>query len=229
MPRYTSESVPLPIGSRWSVKSAMSVCQLPVAIAHFLRSSFFFSSIALSRSALGRAFPSFPTALSDIREKSASTLPVRSPPRIFCNARVGSRLEIGRSYGLFGVDLSINSSISRKVTSSKLPDKTLPYNSFVSSLNFLSHSRRIALASSLVRCVAAAIASSIVLPTRSLSSATALLRFRLSLVRSFSLSMTLCISSESVTTSSPPLRIRSTRLSLSSRSSAVSALLSLRE
>ena len=41
----------------------------------------------------------------------------------------------------------------------------------------------------------------------------------------FSLSMTLCISSESVTTSSPPLRIRSTRLSLSSRSSSVNSVL----
>ena len=40
--------------------------------------------------------------------------------------------------------------------------------------------------------------------------------------------MTLCISSESVTTSSPPLRIRSTRLSLSSRSSAVNSVFSLR-
>ena len=48
------------------------------------------------------------------------------------------------------------------------------------------------------------------------------------LVRSFSVSMTLCISSESVTTSSPPLRIRSTRLSLSSRSSAVNSVFSLR-
>ena len=140
--------MPLPIGSLPSEKSDTSVCQLPVAIAHFLRSSFFFSSIALSRSALGRVFPSFPTVLSHIREKSASTLPVRSPPRIFCNARVGSRLEIGRSYGLFGVDLSINSSISRKVTSSKLPDKTLPYNSFVSSLNLRPRSLRISVASS---------------------------------------------------------------------------------
>ena len=40
--------------------------------------------------------------------------------------------------------------------------------------------------------------------------------------------MTLCISSESVTTSSPPLRIRFTRLSLSSRSSAVNSVFSLR-
>ena len=78
-----------------------------MAIAHPLRSSFFFSSIALRALALSTLLPVSRTELSQMRVKSLSTALLRSTFRILRPTAGGSRLDRGRLYGLSGVTLLI--------------------------------------------------------------------------------------------------------------------------